>query len=557
MIIKALASLHLIQKLFMARFILIIASICLAVAASAQKDAFDIYAIDSIREVRITFKESNWDEVLDSLKQRGYDQRLIGDVTYGGQTYEGTGVRYKGNSSYYSVRKSGHSKLPFNIDVNITNKKNKLPGGYDKLKLSNVFRDPSFLREVLSYEIAGNYMPAPRANYVKLYINDKYMGLYNNTESVDDEFLDRFYAEKKGPLFKCDPIWGHEQPSSCKDGEKASLQYLGDDSVCYKGKYEMKSKQGWAELIKLTKVLNNDINQLGEIFNIDQALWMLAFNNVLVNLDSYTGRFCHNYYLYQDREGVFHPIIWDMNLSFGGFRYLGVEKNLKPLSNSAMQRLSPLAHYKQQNERRPLITKLLSEPLYRKIYLAHIRTILNDQFVSGRYMERAKELQSLIGPHVMEDDNKLYEAETFLTNLDTTAKAGKVSIIGIGELMNKRIEYLQKHSLVSKTPPEVTKVEHIDFGDMIVFNAYLEGATNAWLFYRYGDKGAFKKLQLFDDSGHADELAEDGNWGNTLDKKKQDIQYYIVAENENAAALMPERAAFEYLTTAEGSSSIK
>jgi hypothetical protein len=541
----------------MVRLILIIASLCFVFTSYAQKDGFDIYAVDSIREVRITFKEANWDDILDSLKQRGYDQRLIGDVTYGGKTYKGAGVRYKGNSSYYSVRKSGQNKLPFNIDVNVTNKKDKLPGGYDKLKLSNVFRDPSFLREVLSYEIAGNYMPAPRANYVKLYVNDRYMGLYNNTESVDDEFLDRFYGENKGPLFKCDPIWGYEQPSSCKEGEKASLQYLGADSICYKGKYEIKSKYGWGELINLTAVLNNDVNQLEEIFNIDQALWMLAFNNVLVNLDSYTGRFCHNYYLYQDKKGVFHPIIWDMNLSFGGFRYLGLEKNLQPLSNSAMQQLSPLTHYKQQNERRPLITQLLSVPLYKKIYLAHIRTILNEQFISGNYMKRAKELQSLIGAHVMEDDNKLYEAETFLTNLDTTAKAGKVSIIGIAELMNKRIEYLQNHALVNKTPPAISKVEHIDFGDMIVFNAYLEGATKAWLFYRYGNEGAFKKLELFDDSGHADEMAEDGNWGNTLDNKEKNIQYYVVAENDGAAALYPERAAFEFMTTAEGSSSVK
>jgi hypothetical protein len=516
-----------------------------------QSDDFDIYDINTIREVKITFKEQNWDYILDSLKQRGYDQRLIGDVEYGGKVYKGAGVRFKGNSSYFSVRKSGYSKLPFNIDMNETNKDDKMPGGYDKLKLSNIFRDPSFMREVLSYEIAGNYMPASRCNFVKLFVNGEYMGLYNNTESVDDEFLDRYYDEHKGVLFKCDPIWGYESPSSCREGEKASLQYLGDDPVCYKGKYEIKSDDGWNELVKLTRMLDKNPEKLDSIFNVDQALWMLAFNITLVNLDSYTGRFCHNYYLYQDETGVFHPIIWDMNLSFGGFRYLGVEERLKPLTNEEMKTLSPFSHYKQKNEKRPLITNLLAIPLYRKVYLAHIRTILNDHFIDSSYLERARELQSLVDEHVMRDTNKLYEYPAFKDNLEKSAKADKVSIIGIAELMQDRTKYLNNHSLLSKPAPEIKKVEHLDFGDLFTFTAELEGAERAWLFYRYGNKGAFRKLEMFDDSGHADGMEGDGVWGASLDDKGEIIQYYVVAEGEHIASLMPERAAFEFLTTAD------
>lgn len=518
-------------------------------ALSAQEEDFDIYDINTIREVRITFKEKNWDDILDSLKQRGYDQRLIGDVEYGGKIYEGAGVRYKGNSSYFSTRKSGLSKLPFNIDVNVTNKKDKMPGGYDKLKLSNVFRDPSFLREVLSYEIARDYMPASRANFVKLYVNDEFMGLYNNTESVDDEFLKSYYGENDGILFKCDPIWGYEAPTHCKKGEKASLQYLGADSICYMGKYEIKTDHGWGELVELTRVLNNEPEKLDSILNIDQALWMLAFNNVLVNLDSYTGRFCHNYYLYRDQTGVFHPIVWDMNLSLGGFRYLGVSERLSPLSNDDMQTMSPFEHYKQQNEKRPLILQLFSNPLYRKIYLAHMRTILNDHFVDSTYLKRAEVLQGLIDEHVMRDTNQLYNYEAFRTNLHETAKAGKVSIIGIAELMEKRVKYLQGHSSIDRVTPEITKVEHLDFGDIITFNATVVGARKAWLFYRYGNQGAFKRVEMYDDSGHSDEMADDGIWGITLDNKKDAIQYYIVAENDHAASLMPEKAAFEFFST--------
>jgi spore coat protein CotH len=38
-------------------------------------------------------------------------------------------------------------------------------------------------------------------------------------------------------------------------------------------------------------------------------LWMLAFNNVFVNLDSYTGGFSQNYYLYKDENRRFNPVV--------------------------------------------------------------------------------------------------------------------------------------------------------------------------------------------------------------------------------------------------------
>ncbi|MEZ4984854.1 MAG: hypothetical protein R2795_07430 [Saprospiraceae bacterium] len=38
--------------------------------------------------------------------------------------------------------------------------------------------------------------------------------------------------------------------------------------------------------------------------DVDAALWMLAFNNVLANLNSYTGQYANNYYLYQASDGL-------------------------------------------------------------------------------------------------------------------------------------------------------------------------------------------------------------------------------------------------------------
>lgn len=509
------------------------------------------YDLENILEVRLYFKQDNWHNLLDSLKQAGNDERLEGDVEINGKRFEGVGVRYKGNSSYNSVRKYS-DKLPFNIKLDYKEKKHELSDGFETLKLSNVFRDPSYLREVLSYEIAGRYMPAPKANFAKLYVNGEYLGLYNNTESVDKKFLKDNFGNKDGTLVKCDPNWKAAGSSRCPEGEKSSLMYLGKDSICYMRYYEMKSDYGWQDMVDLATMLHFEPDSIEQILDVDQTLWMLAFNNVLVNLDSYTGRFCHNYYLYRDEVGIFHPIVWDMNLSFGGFRYTGLGK---PLSNSDMQTMSPFIHYKQKNTKRPLITNLMGIDLYRKVYVAHMRTILNDYFVDSTYIKRAEEIQGLIDKAVAADSSKLYEYGEFKKNLAESAKAGESTIIGIAELMGKRTEYLMDHPLIKTDAPVISKVTHDDLGSAIVVNSTIQGTTKAWLMYRFGTQGTFKRVELFDDGWHNDVDEGDQIWGGTIEEiiEGQPFQYYIIAEGEKAAALSPERASKEFYVLEVGS----
>ena len=106
--------------------------------------AQDFYNLGTVKDIKLTFKQDNWARILDRYKEEGKDKRLKASVMIDGVKYDSVGVRHKGNSSYYNVRKTGSSKLPFNIKVDYVKKKQRLPGGYTSLKLSNVFRDPSF-----------------------------------------------------------------------------------------------------------------------------------------------------------------------------------------------------------------------------------------------------------------------------------------------------------------------------------------------------------------------------------------------------------------------------
>ena len=127
----------------------------------------NFYSSDTIREIRLVFSQDNWDELLDNFYIAGDKDRLSATLIVDGYSYDSVGVRYKGFSSASVTR----TKNPFNIKLNylIQGQNHQ---GIDKIKLSNIIQDPSFLREVLSYEIVRKYMPASEANYANVYVND-------------------------------------------------------------------------------------------------------------------------------------------------------------------------------------------------------------------------------------------------------------------------------------------------------------------------------------------------------------------------------------------------
>lgn len=505
----------------------------------------DIYDLNRIPEVRVTFESEYWANKLHKLKMDGEKERMEATVTIDGKVFKQVGVRYKGNSSYFSTQKAKKSKLPFNMKANYRIDGQTFPGGFKSLKLSNVFRDPSFVREALSYEIAREYVPAPRCNFVKLYVNDEYLGLYNNTESIDEDFLDRAFADKGKDIFiKCDPEWSDPPPADCLEGDKASLMYVGDDPACYKGLYEMKKggKTGWKKLIKLTKILNETPDSIDRYMNVEAALWMHAFNNVLVNLDSYTGRLSHNYYMYRTPDGLFTPLIWDLNLSLGGFQYDGVKKGA--LTTEELQRLSPFIQYKTKNPKRPLIVQLLKNSFYRKLYVGYMHTIMEDWLTNGKYLKRAKEIQAMIDAEVQADNNKLYPYESFQKNMDRTVSVGLTKIVGIKELMSSRTEYLSAHPLMGEVPV-IEKVSTLKAGTDISIQAKVSGEEKVYLKYRADANSPFTQVEMFDDGGHNDEMGEDKIYGAIISYEKG-TQYYVIVEGSRMAKVSPKEANFEY-----------
>lgn len=511
------------------------------IAVQFLKAQVTFYDLNTIQKIEIYFSQSNWDYQLDTARY-GADDYLIADwVKVNGIQFDSAGVKYKGNSSYDST----FAKNPLHIELdNIINQSYQ---GITDIKLGNGYADPSAIREVLAYDILKNYMDCPRSNFVQLYINGTYIGLYSNDESINKDFVSNHFYSSQGSFYKCNPV---VLPAP---NTKSNLKYISADSSNYFNFYELKSDFGWNELVQLCDTVTNMPSAIESSMDLDRVMWMLAFNSVLVNLDSYTGAFCQNYYLYRDNNARFNPVMWDLNMCFGGFPYVGSgNSSLAGLTVANMQQLSPTFHA--TDPYWPLINIVTNNATYKKQYIAHARTINNENFVSGNYLSSAVTLQTLVDTAVQSDVNAFFTYNQFQNGLNTNYTVGSYTVPGISNLMNARVSYLQTNVDFSYIPPSISFVAPSNpnpaVNSLVTITATVTNVNSnaVYLSYRTAQSDKFTRILMYDDGLHNDGASGDNVYGADIIVTTLATQYYIYAENNNAGMFSPERAEHDFYT---------
>ena len=189
--------------------------IALLTSLSFSASSQEMYDVNSVTTIKLYFSQPDWNSQLVDFYLDDLDERLLADsVVINGSVKDSVGVKYKGNSTF----NENSAKNPMNIALDYI-QGNQDYQGFRTIKLSNIKNDPSYLREVLSYEIARKYMVASQSNYAKVYVNDVYNGLYVSSESINSDFQnDYLYSDKDNSRFKCNP-------ESVFAGNGSSLEY--------------------------------------------------------------------------------------------------------------------------------------------------------------------------------------------------------------------------------------------------------------------------------------------------------------------------------------------
>ena len=336
-----------------------------------------------IVEIIITHKSDNFPKLEISLSDVPIEQIDANskDIKYPGNTvkfntgnesvtYENVEIKGRGNSTWTRT-----SKKPYQIKFI---EKTSL-FGFEKARkwvlLANYF-DPTFLRTNLAYylESALKTEYPLNGNYIELYIDDVYRGLYYLSEKIEIGKGRVNLENPHGIIMEIDNLRGG--PEEChysKNGECFLIHDLVDENN------ESAATNNFLETFdKLESAIKEkDYDTVTSLIDVDSFATYFLLNEFLVNPDAYSSSF----YMYKNGEGdkIHAGPGWDFDIT------IGTKNNTYDFSHSPLETMA-LKEYANSVPRKTGPTTELSSPAQA------ISTILYDLMDIPEFEQRVKEI---------------------------------------------------------------------------------------------------------------------------------------------------------------------
>ena len=530
---------------------------------SKEKELFNR---DKVQTIRINFshRDPDWFPQLHDIFKTG--DTILGTLAFGDNLFTNAGVRFKGSSSYYFTPYEG--KKSYDITLDTTENKERLFRNR-KLNLNNGFLDPTMVREMLYLWICRHYVPTGKASYMHLIINDESWGAYTSVQQIDTAFFQEWF-DNKGNRWR--GILSRDGYSKVPKTFNISQPFTwqGPQVENYYGFYELRRKandDAWLNLIEVCRQLqmysSTEIEmKFDSVFAVDNALWMIALQNIFMDNDSFL-RKGYDYYIYEEpTHQRMYLIQHDGNESFG----TGV-KGQWPKNVSF--ELDPF--YQATNSNFPLIKRLLEVPSFRQRYLAHMRTIIHEWLNWDILEPVINRLQDQI-EHTFKNAKipPLHPIEQFRQNVyqDWSYKfrpssETAVNIPGLKPFIQNRRKYLLNHPDISKPAPKIKLVDIINSrpNEYIVYsnqNAKIKveieagiKASEVFLHFTNSPYAPFRKLSMLDVGIQDDNTQEDNIYFVNLPNFRagDKVFFYIEARADDkdlTTSFSPPRAEYEF-----------
>ena len=387
-----------------------------------------LYDPGALRTLFLEFEHADWEQELAAFYHT--DVEVHATLIVDGRTYRDVGVNFRGNNSFTAVPEG--LKRPLSLSIDSVHDQALL--GHRSLNLLNANQDPTFLRSVLFLDVARDYIPAVKANFVRVVINGESWGIYVNQQTFSKEFLSEAFRTTKGTRWK--------SPNNSTGG---GFSYLGEDIALYRRWYEMKgpdSPDAWRRLIRATKILAETPTDqlekaLAPVMDVDETLRYLALDVALVNNDGYW-RDGSDFNLYLDEKGRFVFTLHDANEGFRTGGRAGGAAQPEPLTTL-------------DDPNKALRHKLLAVPAFRDRYLAYVGDIADKWLDWKRLGPIVEKYEKLITADVAADTRKLDSTEAFSAGIYGPADGTPPSATTIKGFADQRRVALLSH-------PDIIKV---------------------------------------------------------------------------------------------------
>lgn len=433
--------------------------------------------------------------------------------TYAGNadTVQQVGVRLRGNTSRTAGKKS--IKISFN-----TFAKGRTYDGVEKINLNGQHNDPTVTRAHLSQRILYQLnAPTLLSSHTRLYINGDYMGLYLNTEHIDEEYVEARYGNNDGNLYKCT--------------YPADLLYQGQNPDLYKNEnaerppYELitnKEKNDYSDLAHFIDILNNTPADelpcaLEPIFHVSEYLRYAAFDVLVGNWDGPIFN-KNNFYLYQNTAtGKFEYIPFDLDNTFG-IDWFG--------ENWAIRNV-----YQWSLPDRPIYERLMAVPEYRDLYSYHMDEMLDEVFNNEWIGSFLDEKQAQLAPHIAADDYYSRSYGFDIDDFNTSFAEGVGSNharVGVKEYTNTRYLKAKNQLIINDIAPVITAVHTTIDPAAQTLTVYADvwddrGLSDVRIFYKATGAAEFTSTAM---------IADDYGYTATIPAPAQaTVEYYLLAED--------------------------
>lgn len=477
-----------------------------------------VYDFSEIKRVDLNFVDADWQTLL--TQNFGTGVNIRAEMYYDGvKARSAVGVRYRGSL----ISETG--KESFRVETDFVDPDQDVEG-YSTFILSNAGKDESMMRAAMYSKLCRKYMPMAAVNYVDLYINGQYWGIYVNIQHLNNAWTKEWFLSRNGSRWRAEP----DESAGVEDNGagKCSLNYLGDDSTAYTPYYDLKKyykDNPWEDLVKTCKVLDAFSGQeladtVRHYLDVDRTLWFLACENVFQDKDGYVNKGGTDYYvLWESETGRIVPVEYDGGESF--------KTSNADAACTAAGNWRPL--FRTDDQRYALIYKLLNVPSLKERYLAHYRTVVSEAFNPFTVSALISEFDTKINAKVKADPKKNF------TDAEYSAELTKIN-----NFVNDRYNYLYTQMDFVR---EGIAIEDVKWwagdrlygapssSDSVCVNVTVSGDNieQVNIYIATGVVGNFSCFAMYDDGEHQDVNPQDGVYGFVIPAKKKGerLRFYI------------------------------
>lgn len=459
-----------------------------------------IFNKDEVLQINIDISEENFTSLIENAIEEKY---VVANITINDTTINNVGIRAKGNSSLQQVASNDDTdRFSFKINFSEYISDQNLYG-LEKLVLNNTLGDTTYMKEYLSYDLMEFLgVNTPAYAFANIKINNSDWGLYLAVETLEEDFLERYYGKDYGNLYKpeSDEKVGNKAnnppsnlPNNIRDNNGLKSPYNEDNNnfnpqnkIDNENRSQNFSNNTYKNNSPTRDNTNNNFNFPNKISNnketsliyiddntssyskifdsiVTKGLTELDKNNYIKMVKSLdTGKNMDKYLDIDEILRYFAANTFLVNLdSYAGsmkhnyylyeengvFQILPWDFNLS-FGTFQMNDSSKVINFPIDTpvtdtmENSPLISSILNVNEYKNLYHSYLDNIVNNYINSGYFKNKINYLNDLIYEYVKNDKTAFYSLDEY--NL------GVENLIIFGEDRAKSI-YLQLNNMQPST----------------------------------------------------------------------------------------------------------